>query len=141
MLRRSIILFSFASLLFFGCEVSTTVSVDRSVPPTFTIHGSGGIYHLRVYDMTDPKSMKGKWWDRPGIWEIVPPAGGSMIRDIPHVTYGVLPALWEQKTPHTGPPPALIEGRVYWVWTPSFDADGGGSNKFMISDGQTVEVK
>src|SRR6185295_2406939 len=106
-------------------EVNTTVEVDSSIPPRFTLHGTGGIYFLRVYDLTDPESSEGEWWQRPGIWEIVPPENGRWISQIPPVKYGVLPTGFAQKTPPEGQAPKLLEGRKYWVWTPSFGANGG----------------
>lgn len=34
---------------------------------------------------------------------------------VPLITYGVLPAGWEQEIPEDGPPLSLLEGYVYYV--------------------------
>src|SRR5436853_5046731 len=104
-MRRKQFLWSLIALTLLGCEVNTTVSVDSSNPPTFKLHGTGGIYFLRVYDMTDPESMNGEWWKRPEIWEIAPDSGGEYINKIPPIKYGTIPAGFVQKTPPKGQAP------------------------------------
>lgn len=127
-------------LFFGGCEINTTISLDGNYPPTFRLHGSGGISYVQVRDVTDPESMEGQWWIKPGIWRVAPVDGDIYISKIPPLTYGVVPPGFVQKMPKKGPPPTLAEGKVYEVWAPTFDAPGSGRIIFEVRDGRTQTV-
>lgn len=131
----AIALIFFLLLLISGCEISTTVSVNSKNPPSFNIHGSGGIYFLRVVDITTCKKSLDEC---PKLWEVKPVKSGY-IKDLPVITYGKVPEGFQQIFPENNTPlPVLIEGKIYSVWTPTYGANGGGKN-FIIKDGKSIE--
>ena len=118
-----------------ACEIDTSVHHDGKNPPTFTLSGSGGINFLRIIDITDcTKSLL----DCPVVWQIDPSDGRIRIADLPRITYGEVPKGFHQTIPVEGSPPALIEGKIYNVFTPTYGANGGGG-RFVIKDGRSLE--
>jgi len=76
------------------------------------------------------------------------PSGASVGSDLPErsallpsIRYGEVPAGFRQIIPADGAsPPALIEGKTYDVFTPTYNANGGGV-RFVIKGEFTREMK
>ena len=132
------ILIIILSLAILSCEIDTRVTLDGKNPPSFRVSGSGGINFLRVVDMTECRES---FLDCPIVWQIDPNGGGVSIADLPLITYGQVPEGFHQKIPANGASaPALVEGRKYNVYTPTYRANGGGAG-FMIIAGKSVELR
>jgi hypothetical protein len=136
--RISVIPAVILSLTMASCEIDSRVSVDGKNPPSFRVSGSGGINFLRVVDVTDcDKPLL----DCPTVWEIDPVEGQVSIADLPLVTYGQVPKGFHQTIPaNDTPAPALVEGKTYTVYTPTYNANGGGV-RFIIRAGKSVELR
>ncbi len=135
---HSCILNIILSLAILGCEIDTRVTMDGKNPPSFRVSGSGGIYFLRVVDVTE---CKGSLLDCPTIWQIDPFGGQVSIADLPQIVYGRVPEGFHQTIPtNDALAPALVEGKKYTVYTPTYNANGGGV-RFMISAGRSVELR
>jgi len=67
------------------------------------------------------------------------PTKDRAISNLPEITYGVVPPGFTQTTPNSGPPPPLLEGKLYKVGGPADFADGG-SLRIKIQEGKTVVV-
>jgi hypothetical protein len=134
----STILTIILSITIAGCEIDTRATVDGKNPPSFRVSGSGGIYFIRVVDITDcNKSLL----DCPILWQIDPAGGHVSIADLPLVTYGRVPQGFHQTIPvNDAPPPVLVEGKMYDAWTPTYGANGGGV-RFFIKAGKSVEFR
>lgn len=121
-----------------NCEIDSRVAVDGKNPPSFRLSGSGGINFLRVVDLTNcDKSLL----DCPAVWEIRPVEGQISIADLPMLTYGEAPQGFHQTVPgNDTPAPALVEGKKYGVYAPTYNANGGGV-RFIIRAGRSVELR
>ena len=125
-------------VMMIACEIDTTVQLDGNNPPTFKVSGSGGINFLRVVDLTDCNKS---FLDCPVVWQIDPSGGQIRIADLPSIRYGEVPAGFRQSVPADGAsPPALIEGKTYDVFTPTYNANGGGL-RFVIKGGSSIEYR
>ena len=121
-----------------ACEIDTTVQLDGNNPPTFKVSGSGGINFLKVVDITDCNKA---FLDCPVVWQIDPLVGQIRIADLPGIRYGEVPSGFRQTVPVDGAsPPALIEGKTYDVFTPTYNANGGGA-RFVIKGGSSIEYR
>jgi len=121
-----------------SCEIDTSVTVDGKNPPSFRVSGSGGINFVRIVDVSD---CKGSLLDCPVLWQIDPAGGQVAIADLPAITYGHVPPGFHQTTPsNDAPPPPLVDGKTYTVYTPTYNANGGGV-RFTIVEGKSVELR
>jgi hypothetical protein len=120
-----------------ACERSTTVAIYESKnPPTFSLSGNGYLNFFWVSEV-DAQTMKRS--DRT-LWEVWPThIQSTAIPDLPHITYGRVPAGFTQKVPARGAPAPLLEGKIYEAGGPS---SGAAMNvfRFTIKDGKAVEV-
>lgn len=126
------------SLTIAGCEIDTSVTIDGKNPPSFKVSGSGGIYFLRVVDITDcRKSLL----DCPILWQVDPIGGQVSIAELPLIIYGQMPQGFHQTIPaNDAAAPALVEGKTYVLYAPTYNANGGGV-RFIIRAGESVEFK
>lgn len=74
-------------------------------------------------------------------WQAIPieeTIHSTAIRDLPHITYGRVPAGFTQKIPAQGAPAPLVEGKIYEAGGPS---SGANMNvfRFTIQNGSAVE--
>jgi hypothetical protein len=136
LLLNSIIFLSIVS--FIGCEINTRVTVDGNNPPTFKLSGTGGIYFLRVVELSSQEQSVS---DGTILWEIKPDPElhGTAASQLPPITYGKVPSGFTQTKPGNGPPPSLVEGKLYDAWAPTYNANGGGI-MFIIKDKRSVGV-
>jgi hypothetical protein len=118
-----------------SCERPMTIRMNTSNPPTFNLAGSGRLFFFSVFEVPQgrPPSV-----DDPKMWEIRP-TQENLISKLPPITYGVIPPGFQQTIPATGPPPAMVEGKIYEAGGPALEADGGWI-RFKIKDGKAVEV-
>lgn len=115
-----------------GCERDMTVTMDAANPPTFKLSGSGRLIFFTVFEPVQGRPSI----DDPKMWEIRP-TNENLISKLPAITYGVVPLGFKQTIPSTGVPPPLVEGRVYEVGGPAFNANGG-SIRFTIKGGRAL---
>jgi hypothetical protein len=121
-----------------GCEIDTSVTLDGKNPPSFKVSGTGGINFLRVADITDCNQSI---LDCPILWQVDPIAGQVSIADLPRVIYGQTPRGFHQTIPaNDAAAPALVEGKTYNLYAPTYNANGGGV-RFIIRAGESVELK
>jgi hypothetical protein len=113
-------------------------------PPTFSLSGNGHLNFFWVAEVnaTQPipkeaKTMNGR--DRI-LWEIWPGEFQSTaIVDLPHITYGIVPAGFTQKIPAQGAPVPLVDGKTYEAGGPSSGADMDVF-RFVVKNGAVVEM-
>ena len=97
-----------------------------------------GVYEVPVENIDAPWSQRQK--DKIVLWQIWPGAGtNSSANALPTITYGVVPAGFIQKVPANGPPPALVEGKVYEVGGPAVEVPHSYV-RFVIRNGKATEV-
>lgn len=117
------------------CERDMRVKIDGKNPPTFELSGSGNLIFLVLTEIHNNKpSLLGA----PELWKIQP-SGENRVSKLPSITYGIVPNGFIQVIPASGPPPPLIEGKVYDFGGPN-DSANGGSIWFTIKGGKPVEV-
>jgi len=128
-----------------ACERNTTVAIYESKnPPTFSLSGNGHLNFFWVSEVNaeqpiskDARPMKNS--DRT-LWEIWPTEiESTAIPDLPHISYGRVPAGFTQKIPAQGTPAPLVEGKLYAAGGPSSGADMDVF-RFTIKNGNAVEV-
>lgn len=133
--------------VFVSCERDTSVSIDGKVPPTFGLTGSGELVFFTVAEIS-PDNQKLAPAQRDSrkdtlLWQIAPEnlsANERRINRLPTITYGVVPDGFVQKTPETGTPSPLVEGKVYEAGGPAANAHGGFV-WFTIRDGKSVRIE
>jgi len=119
-----------------------TVAVDEKNPPTFELSGSGNLNQFHVMEV--PASNQEQTTQRSSdvnilLWE-VRPTGEDKIRRLPKITYGQVPAGFNQVFPAAGiSPPALAEGKVYEVEGTAYNANGG-LIWIVVRGGKIVEI-
>jgi len=122
------------------------VSFDQKVPPTFRLSGSGnlaffGIWEVAVENQTKAPSQRDGDKDRP-LWQIWPSGltpDKKAVRRLPPITYGLVPEGFVQKVSEEGPPPNLMEGKIYEAGGPASNANGGFV-WFSIKEGEIMKV-
>lgn len=100
----------------------TIKPMPGAAPPTFEISGTGDVqwvwFQGPYQNLTEP-GPKLEFESKPDshiLWKIAPTNGRFLpIADIPKITYGELPTGWQQEIPKTGPPPAWLDGYVYYI--------------------------
>lgn len=136
-----------AVLFWTGCyEEDMKVFVNQHVPPTFTLSGSGNLAFFSVSEVA-PENQVRVPFERNGdkdiiLWQIWPnrlSPGEKVIRRLPPITYGSVPAGFEQKIPQDGVPPNLVEGKIYEAGGPASNANGGFV-WFTIKGGKVLKV-
>ncbi|MEK6405532.1 MAG: hypothetical protein AABN34_01070 [Acidobacteriota bacterium] len=136
--RISVIPTIILSLTMASCEIDSSVTVDGKNPPSFRVSGSGGINFLRVVDVSE---CDASLLDCPIVWQIDPVGGQVSIADLPLVVYGEVPQGFHQTIPaNDALAPALVEGKKYSVYTPTYNANGGGV-RFTIRAGKSDELR
>lgn len=127
-------------------EEDMTVSLDQDIPPTFRLSGSGNLAFFSVSEVAQENQHRIPF-ERDSnkdtvLWQIWPnglTSDAKVIRRLPPITYGSVPAGFVQKIPEDGHPPGLIEGKVYEAGGPASNANGG-SVWFTIKDARVVKV-
>ena len=111
----------------------------ETTPPTFSTTGNVWLLGMEVEALPlgmTPQQINQTQGET--IWKISPPKR-TWATDFPLITYGDIPNGWSQTIPVQGPPPTLVEGRVYEARP--FDSSGPlGSSFFAIRSGRTVNV-
>lgn len=133
--------------LFAACyERDMTVAVGELVPPTFKLDGSGNLVFFSVTEIGTENQRKVPIERDPDkntiLWQISPSGLSSearVVRRLSPITYGVVPEGWTQKTPASGKPPELVEGRVYQAGGPATNGNGGFS-WFKIQEGKVITI-
>jgi hypothetical protein len=127
-------------------EEDMEISIDQRVPPTFKLSGSGNLAFFAVSEVAQ-ENQHGVPFQRDSnknviLWQIWPDglsADAKVIRRLPPITYGSLPAGFVQKVPRNGSPPELMEGKIYEAGGPASNANGGFI-WFTIKGGKVVKV-
>jgi hypothetical protein len=149
--RRKAFLFAVLLLIVVAvaCDGRLNIGMDDRVPPTFTFNGSPFAEYKRadffiVIELAR-ENEKLPAYSQPlaedkTIWWIWPNSsdGGELGR-LPVITYGKVPDGWHQTVPAIGPPPSLIEGRVYAAGGPQITVPRAHM-RFTIRDGQAVRL-
>lgn len=146
-LKRLCVLFLLVCVSLIICctyEENTRVQIDRNVPPTFKLDGSGHQISFVVTEIpADNQVLPAHRVPSKNIdlWEIVPSDGTpDRAWDWPPVTYGIVPPGFRQKTPELGVPPPLTAGKTYAAGGEAYGANGG-EVWFTIRDGKSIEVQ
>ena len=117
-----------------ACERPMTIAVTKDTnPPSFKLSGSGRLVFLTVSEVIPGKTPS---VDDPVMWKIEP-AEERLISHLPEVTYGSVPPGFTQTAPAHGMPQPLLEGKIYEIGGPAYDADGGAI-RFTIENGKAV---
>jgi hypothetical protein len=117
-----------------ACEEGMTIGVTKdSNPPSFKLSGSGRLFFFSVSEIADANAESTQ---NSAIWEIRP-KDEDLISKLPEITYGAVPAGFNQRVPQTGAPPPLAEGKTYQAGGPNLEADGGWI-RFTIKNGKVV---
>jgi len=124
-----------------ACEVDTRISLaDARNPPTFELSGNGS---LILFLVVGPYSSAEEVDSKRGvqaIWEISPGEhAGESVGNLPPITYGSLPPGFRQKTPSSGAPPPLEEGKFYSIGAPSIGANFRGIC-FTVEGGEVIKA-
>lgn len=130
---RRILLLVLAVIFFSACyEEDMTVSLDGRTPPSFNLSGSGDLVFFTVSEVgAENQNLLPAQRDGDKntlLWRIWPnglSSDAKRISRLPQITYGVVPEGFEQKTPAEGPPPPLVEGKIYQAGGPASNANGG----------------
>ncbi|HLA12818.1 MAG TPA: hypothetical protein VJ023_19685 [Pyrinomonadaceae bacterium] len=127
-------------------EEDMTVSIDQRIPPTFTLSGSGNLAFFGVWEVARenqnrlPSERDG---DKDTIlWQIWPSGlspDEKVVRRLPPISYGSVPAGFVQKVPRDGAPPDLVENKIYEAGGPASNANGGFV-WFTIKGGKVLKV-
>lgn len=124
-----------------GCEIHTTVRLEGSNPPTFSLHGSGRLTEVRIYSSKEGE-FGSLYDDSAVLWSIVaetPP--GGYLRDVPAIVYGTVPKGYRQIVPEDSVRPLpLEEGVLYRYWFVTANAPGALA-EFTIRDGRPIVTK
>lgn len=133
----------FLLLLVAGCERRTKASIEGN-PPRFVLSGNGRLGALLIFGPEQEKIISDHPFDTTfAIWRIDPEQpgeqGAARVEDLGPITYGVVPAGYEQTKPEKGPAPTLIPGvrYRYWFYTVNAPSDEG---YFEIRNGKAVVV-
>jgi hypothetical protein len=128
------------ALMFSGCR-SLTISMNNSNPPVFTF--STGRFseccdHLIF--LTVSELPTGNTTEAKDLWQIFPLSSTDNYGNhLPRITYGQVPAGFEQKIPASGSPPPLEEGKTYEAFGPLI-ATPHAVVRFRISNGQAIQL-
>jgi hypothetical protein len=103
-----------------GCKSDVTITMNESVPPAFKFE-RGHVNYLEFFIVKEiaPENQSVSYMDQNIeknviLWQIWPKTSESgRIDKLPMITYGQVLAGFSQKIPEQGPPPALVEGKVY----------------------------
>jgi hypothetical protein len=122
-----------------SCEVATRVQIqDDPGDPIFKLSGSGYLGQFTVFGPS-PNLHR---YERgsPEVWQLNPTDQNSVkISKLTPITYGKVPLGFSQTVPSDGPPPALLEGRIYLA-TGYTDSAQTGWVEFRITSGRAVTV-
>jgi hypothetical protein len=123
-------------------EVDMTVAVDEKNPSTFELSGSGNLNQFHVMEVpawNQTQTIQRRSDVNILLWE-VRPIGEDKIRRLPKITYGQVPAGFEQVFPADGTSPSvLVEGKVYEVGGTAYNANGG-LIWIVVRGGKVVEI-
>jgi hypothetical protein len=130
--RRTLLLLLTVTFLSACYEEDMTVSLDGRNPPTFSLSGSGDLVFFTVSEVA-AENLTLLPAQRDGdkdtlLWQIWPSGlsdDAKRISRLPQITYGIVPAGFEQKAPRQGLPPPLVEGKIYEAGGPATNANGG----------------
>jgi hypothetical protein len=131
-----------------ACNSEITLSMNDNVPPTFSF--SGDFSHVNYLDFFIVKEVATENLNVPYteqnpqknivIWQIWPKGTSEgTLKELPPITYGVVPDGFTQKVPEKGHPPALIEGKVYEAGGPPVILRKGFI-RFTIRDGKAINI-
>lgn len=143
---------SIAALLLASLPSCKPLSIEMSeaVPPTFSFDG-GRFAHYKRADFFvvvevapenqklpayahSPVEDKIIWWIWPDDYR------DGELENLPAITYGTVPAGWHQRVPEGGgPPPPLVEGKVYEAGGPQISVPEAVM-RFTIRNGKVVRL-
>src|SRR5262245_4284006 len=126
-----------------ACEVDMSIKVDEKNPPSFSLSGSGNMISFMVMEVP-PENQKQTVQRSSDVnrllWEVRPAGGENVIRKLPEITYGKIPAGFDQYFPKDGnSPEPLREGKIYEVSGTAYNANGG-LIWITVQGGKTVRV-
>ncbi len=123
-----------------GCS-SLSVSINDTNPPVFTF--SAGQFaeccdRLAFFVVYEAGAGKD---DERVLWKIQPkPGTDNSAKRLPSITYGEVPAGFEQIIPGTGAAPALQEGKVYAASGPRVEVPNAFV-RFRLQNGKAVRMR
>ncbi len=132
-----------------SCKSDVTISLKSDLPPTFTFK-RGRFAHVKYLDFFTvqeivPENQNFPYMRQDSdkniiLWQVWPKGSQEgLIDHLPNIVYGVIPSGFVQKVPNDGPPPVLVEGKVYEAGGPPVIMSNGFL-RFMIKDGKAVQV-
>ena len=151
--RRTIYLLLFTALcsaVAVACQEHLAVKMSEAVPPAFSFQASTFTHykHLTFFIVIEvaPENQKLAAYEKTPvqnktIWWIFPDdSQKGDFENLPSITYGKIPAGWNQTVPKNGePPPTLIEGKVYEAGGPQVEVPWAHM-RFTIRNGKAVRL-
>jgi len=132
-----------------ACKADIEISMTNSVPPAFTFERarSAHVYYLDFFVVRDiaPANQNRPHLEQDPdkntvIWQVWPrTTADGTIDSLPPITYGSVPAGFNQTIPKEGTPPPLLEGKVYEAGGPPISMRKGYL-RFVIRDGKAVAI-
>jgi len=127
-----------------GCDFSPTIYLDGGNPPRFHYGGKDYLEFFVVEEIApgnqnvpdveqDTDKNKTLWWIFPKD------SSAGKVRNLPTITYGIVPHNFVQKVPAQGAPPPLVEGKIYEAGGPAVSLRKGRL-RFTIRDGKAVQI-
>jgi len=128
-----------------GCDFSPTIYLDGGNPPRFHFEGRDSLDFFAITEIVpenqnvpdveqDTDKNRILWWVFPKD------AAAGRVRNLPPITYGIVPQNFVQKVPSGSiPPPPLLEGKVYEAGGPPVSLPKGYL-RFVIRNGQPVQI-
>lgn len=118
-----------------GCDTKIGIELvtSNNDRPTFRVTGDEAISWVWVHGpySPDPTSR-----EQPVLWRIIPKSPRPLPRDIPPISYGIVPPGWAQTTPE-GVAPSLVDGGLYGVTVVTVRNRSAGF-LFTVQDGKAV---
>jgi hypothetical protein len=127
-------------LMLSGCEIDTTLSIDKNLPPTFDFSGSGYLDSFVVREVIgrnkDPQKLMA--YNTRDIWKIFPKDHKHIrMHSMPKIKYGQVPSDFTQAFPKDVYPEQLVENKVYSACVITVGANGDFVD-FIIKDGKVI---
>jgi hypothetical protein len=129
-----------------SCKSDVTISMTSDVPPAFTFE-RGHVNYLDFFVVKEiaPENKNLSYIRQDTdknivLWQIWPKGSAEgRIDNLPTIVYGEVAPGFVQKIPEHGPPPALVEGKVYEAGGPPVTMSRGFL-RFVVKNGKAVRI-
>jgi hypothetical protein len=143
----SLLFLLLAARLLAGChtERPTQIKVEGGETPVFVLSGSGKLASFSVYLVPpSPEKMDKPFSEQVPVWQITAKPDflhGRPIEKIQELTYGLIPAGYNESFPENGGLPRTIEPeKAYFFDCNTIDAPTA-AGFFRVHDGKAIPVQ